>query len=184
MQSAAASRSASGATSVAQPSAAAQRARHKRPERQAHLERVLVAEDGLTLHEAEELALGDEPGELAPGLADDDRLDRRGARELDLPGLLAETLRPVHLADQLGLRGEVVVEPGHRHAGRVGELAHADGGGAPLGEESQRRLDDPVSGRDRRGTRRRAHGGATYLNARSSARKGASKRRVVTAVEP
>ena len=60
----------------------------------------------------------------------------------------------VHLADQFGLRGEVVVEPGHGDPGGVGQLPHADGGGAPLGEEPQRRLDDAVPGGDRgRGTR-------------------------------
>ena len=69
MQSAAASRSESGAMSSARPSTADPPCAPQRAERAAHLERVLVAEDGLALHEAEELALADEPRELAPGLA-------------------------------------------------------------------------------------------------------------------
>ena len=60
------------------------RARHCLPSAAPDLERVLVAEHRLALHEAEELRVGDEPRELAPGLLDDERLDRRRAPALDL----------------------------------------------------------------------------------------------------
>ena len=137
----------------------------------AHRERVLVAEDGLALHEAEELALADERARTRARPRSTmivvDRRRGRAARSRRAPG--RDALGAVHLADQVGLRGEVVVEPGHGHPGGVGELAHADGRGAPLGEEPQRRLHDPVAGGDRGGGTGAALTPPTYLNARSSA---------------
>ena len=50
-----------------------------------HLERIGIAEHRLSVHQAEELCVVDEPGELARRLLDDPRLDRRGHRRLEGP---------------------------------------------------------------------------------------------------
>ena len=121
-------------------------------ERGADLAGVGVAEHRFAVHEPQEVEVVEEPRELATRLLDDQLSDRRGIRGAHGSRSIALA---VHGADQLGLRREVVVEPGHGHAGGVGELPHAHRGGAPLGEEAQRAFDHPVPGRDRGSRARR-----------------------------
>ena len=138
-------------------------------ERGAHLERVLVAEHGVALHEAQELALVDHARELPLRRRRDDLDERRGLGEVgDLVDPAPEPVGPVHLTDQVGLRGEVVVEAGHRDPRVVGQLPHAHRRGAPLREEPQGRLHDPVSGGDRGDGPVCGHASPGYLNVRSS----------------
>ena len=65
---------------------------------------------------------------------------------------------PVDLAGDRRLGLEVVVEAGDGDVGRVGELAHADGRGPPLREEAQRGLHDPLAGGEGGARARGAHG--------------------------
>ena len=70
--------SASGARSVPSRSVWCQRSRHSASSAAPTSRRVGVAEDRLALHEAQEVVVVDEPGELAAGLLDDQSIDRRG----------------------------------------------------------------------------------------------------------
>ena len=139
----AASTSASGARSVPSSSVWCHRSRHSTSSAAPDLARVGVAERRFAVHQPEEVVVVEEAGELEAGLLDDQLLDRRRAG--GVPRLGLDPLA-VHGADEVGLRREVVVEPRHGDAGRVGELPHAHRGGARAPRRGSARSRPPGHG--------------------------------------